>query len=373
MESYPDPDPNLSANEEAPLINHGQNIPPGPSPKRRHRTRVLLLTIMFLTVVDWASYLGAAPQLDIFEGIICDKVYREANSTALRDINSDIGRDCTINSVQSELALITQILSASYEIPSIFLAIPYGALADRIGRRPVLFLSFIGLLTQDILIRCITWWPSIFPLWLVWLAPLTTLVGGGSAVASAMLCLAVTDVVEEHERATWFSRTAVAVIVGQIAAAPAASALMRWHGAWFPYLLSTVVFMSAIPLVVFFPETSQVITEHGPSSHHSPSGSIGQQLTLAIRRTFQSLRSVLNHRNIVLVLLSNFVAAIARNQNLDIQFMRQRFKWIFSSVSHLPGIQSRYSMLMFARPFCLSAFPDLSKSRCYSSSYLWLA
>ena len=133
--------------------------------------------------MDWASYLSSAPQLDIFEGIICDKIYGDGGSTALSAASSAIGRDCTTNAVQSELALITQIMTAANEFPSIFLAIPYGALADRVGRRLVLFLSLLGLLAQDVLVRCITWWPSVFPLWLVWLTPMTTLVGGGSSVA----------------------------------------------------------------------------------------------------------------------------------------------------------------------------------------------
>jgi MFS family permease len=336
MNPTPDPD---SASEETPLIVHGRDDAAQLSPNQRHRTRVLVIVILILLIMDWASFLGSAPQLDIFEAIICDRIYREDNTTTLSNAEHAAGRDCTINSVQSELALVTQILSAVSAVPSIFLAIPYGALADRIGRRPVLFVCIIGLLLQDVLIRCITWWPSIFPLWLVWFTPLTTLVGGGSTVASAMLYLAVADVVEERERATWFSQMGVAILAGEIVAAPAASALMQSHGPWLPYLLGTAVIALASPLALFLPETNQVVTaqEGYPARYHAPPKSVGHQFKLAIRRTSQSLGSILNNRNAVLVLLSYFVVAIARNPTLDIQFMRQRFKWKFSSVSSQPA------------------------------------
>jgi MFS family permease len=337
MDSYPDSEITTSATEDTPLIGHGREDPPDISSNERNRPRVLFLTIIFLYIIDWASFMGEAPQLAIFEDIICNRIYRGGDSTAFRDTNSDVGRDCTINSVQSELALITQILSATNVVPSIFLTIPYGALADRIGRRPVLWLSMVGLCLQDLLIRCITWWPSIFPLWLVWLTPLTTFIGGGAPVGYAMLNLAVADVVGEHERAIWFSRMSVAVLIGEISAGPAASVLMQLQGPWFPYMLSALLSILAIPLLFLFPETNPAVIarKDDSSNSHTPSKSIVHQLKLAIRRTSKSLGSVLSSRNVVLILLSYFVAAIAHTSSLDIQFMRQRFKWKFSAVSCL--------------------------------------
>jgi MFS family permease len=334
-DSYEDPN-KIMASEETPLIDHGRDHPPNQHPNRHHRARVLITTILCLTIMDWASYLSSAPQLDIVEGIICDKIYGNGNSTAL-DAPSVISRDCTADVVQSELALVTQIMTAATEFPSIFLAIPYGALADRVGRRPVLFMSLIGLLAQDVLVRCIVWWPSVIPLRLLWLTPLTTLLGGGSSVALAVMYLAVADVVEEHERATWFSRMVVSVLVAEIAAAPAASALMRWHGPWFPFLMSTVVFALSIPLVMLFPETSRAVTAQDDRSDRPESPkTIDERFTTAIRRTSQSLGLILKDRNIVLILVSYFASATAQNSSLHIQFMRQRFKWEFSSVRFSP-------------------------------------
>jgi MFS family permease len=324
MDRHSEPDTTV-VGEETPLIDHGQYDAPKESPNHPYRTQVLVITFLSLIIMDWAGSLGSAPQLDIFEGIICDNIYGEGSASAVRD--------CTIDAVQSELATVAQILSATNEIPSIFVAIPYGALADRIGRRPVLFLSLVGLLAQEVIMRFVTWWPAVFPLRLVWAVPLTTLVGGGSTVASAMLYLAVNDVIAEHERSAWFSRMLVAVLSGEIAAASTASALMRWYGPWMPYLLGPLVFALSIPLIIWFPETSQTINtqDHQRDDEDSPK-STGEQFKLIAQRTAHSLGIILKDWNLVIIILSYFVTAIVRNASLDTQFMHQRFKWKFSSV-----------------------------------------
>jgi len=91
--------------------------------------------------------------------------------------------------------------------------------------------------------------------------------------------------------------------------------------------------------VASFPETSQTIAaqEDLPDSQASPKD-IGEQFHVAIRRTSQSLGLILKDRNIVLILLTYLASSPSRKPSLDVQFMRQRFKWRFSSVVLLSSL-----------------------------------
>jgi hypothetical protein len=61
------------------------------------------------------------------------------------------------------LALITGWKETFDQIPGIILALPYGFMADRIGRKRVVMLSLLGLMMQEITIRVICCSPLLIP------------------------------------------------------------------------------------------------------------------------------------------------------------------------------------------------------------------
>lgn len=77
---------------------------------------------------------------------------------------------------------------------------PYGLLADRWGRKPVLLMSVLGLLLAITSILVVCWFPQIFPLRLVWLAWAMTLIGGGAPVGLSMVMTMIADVVKPSQR-----------------------------------------------------------------------------------------------------------------------------------------------------------------------------
>ena len=80
------------------------------------------------------------------------------------------------------------------------LAIPYGLLADRYGRRPTIFLSMPGFTINTALCVGVMWFSDIFPLRAIWLSCLGWFFGGGPAVAFAVMWTMMADVTEESER-----------------------------------------------------------------------------------------------------------------------------------------------------------------------------
>lgn len=145
-----------------------------PQSNSRHALRVIVLIATISLISDLAGYAAVAPQLDIFEGIICRQYYTMlGDSTASDQLDRE---KCKIEPVQSELALINGWTDTFQTIPGrsfwivdsgapciiheshmfltgILLALPYGALADRIGRKPVLLLGMAGCLLGETWVR----------------------------------------------------------------------------------------------------------------------------------------------------------------------------------------------------------------------------
>lgn len=80
------------------------------------------------------------------------------------------------------------------------LAIPYGLLADKRGRRSTLYLSIPGFALNSLVILGVLWFSDIFPLRAVWLSCLAWVFGGGPVVAFAIIWTMMADVTTEDER-----------------------------------------------------------------------------------------------------------------------------------------------------------------------------
>ena len=140
---------------------------------------ILVATSTLILLADFGFYLSAAPQTAIFERIICHKYYPDLNTTAIVDSGGESASICKSEAVQSELALVNgwkdtfdmipSMLVAMfktfpvrldgtdlvYNSPGILLAVPYGVLADRWGRKPVILLGIVGTVLGEIWLRVV--------------------------------------------------------------------------------------------------------------------------------------------------------------------------------------------------------------------------
>lgn len=158
------------------------------------------------------------PSVRLLQEIICRRNYGLAPDSSVEE------EKCRTDGIQSQLnvistgALVFGYLpgksclftyntyvrkverSLTVTIPGILVALPYGMLADRRGRKPVLGLCILGMILSQLIWIAIAWNHTRWDLRTVWLSSLPLLIGGGETVGEAMVFAIVADVAPEGKR-----------------------------------------------------------------------------------------------------------------------------------------------------------------------------
>ncbi len=114
--------------------------------------------------------------------------------------------ECKGAEVQEELNVVMAGLLFLGAVPSLVTTIPYGLVADRIGRKPVFALSIVGIvLAQCWNLIVVRFW-RYMPLRLVWISPIFTFIGGGEAVANMVFFAMGSDITTDEQRYVWFTQ-----------------------------------------------------------------------------------------------------------------------------------------------------------------------
>ncbi|KAK6072589.1 ATP synthase F0 [Seiridium cupressi] len=251
-----------------------------------HRRRVIAMSFAMVILVDFAAFFLDAPQTSILESRICNRYY-----------SSNPGpTDCTAGPVQAELATVNQMLNTFNRLPGLIVAIPFGILADRYGRRPVLIMVIIG---------------ALF------------FVGGGDAVASGMIFLVVADVALPRQRANLFFLLTACGLISEVIATPL-SAMLMLKNPWIPYFIYTgLTLLGRMVPLFLLPETLRKSTpEPEPSScdteeedgRTAAANSSEPSLRSALSSSFSRFRPLMK-RNVIAILLAFFASALGRLMN----------------------------------------------------------
>ncbi|KXJ91608.1 major facilitator superfamily domain-containing protein [Microdochium bolleyi] len=239
-----------AATEQTPLLATAYT---GTSPddlRKAYRRTVLFLCFVIIFIIEIAVGLFIPASTAIAELNIC-----HAEHPGLRD-----GGDysvCKGPEVQGRLAMLQGWQLTAECIPGIIGAIPYGLLADKWGRRPVLVLSLAGYTLYIVFMILVLYAPSVFAPEVILIGPVFALIGGSTMVASAMAYTLIADVVPVEDRATVFFQFGAAFAVAELVSGPLAGAVML-KSSWLCMLLGLGLWIFANVLCCVVPETLEI-------------------------------------------------------------------------------------------------------------------
>lgn len=114
------------------------------TPRHRHYVWVIALSLCAAFLLEIGDYMQKAPVTRAFEDILCRKYYESTTPLGTHVTLPIPEQDCKIPIVQGQLAMLKGWDTAFACIPGLLLALPYGYVADRYGRKIVLVLSLVG-------------------------------------------------------------------------------------------------------------------------------------------------------------------------------------------------------------------------------------
>ncbi|KAM7205233.1 Major facilitator superfamily domain containing protein [Rhypophila sp. PSN 637] len=362
-----------NSSEQSPLLAQGEWTTPAintaaaiiEQEKARLHPRIIILSLSVIFIAELAVNVGIPAMNAVIESIICSQLHPEivnGDGTLPFDSPESV---CKSADVQSYLAMVRGWNSTFEAIPGIVCAIPYGILADRWGRKPVLLLSALGLNLSLAFTYGVLYFSNIFPVWAVCFGPLLMFIGGGAMVAVAMLYTMLSDVTSVDQRATVFFKFGAAFLTAQTISTPLSGYLLLFN-MWLPlivsYLLMTVINVAS----VWYPETLQ-LHRHAHAAQRRGQGSNDSTDTEDVNITavedtktsvFEEIKAkalegvddvwrfVLGNTKIGFMLLSLVFVVLGKlAQELLLQYVTKRYHWTWSEAAFLMTIAGVTSMV----------------------------
>ncbi|KAF3406362.1 hypothetical protein DPV78_001296 [Talaromyces pinophilus] len=339
----------IPADEHTRLLSNDDQIPSttgAASAKDKIRLRTQLVVILFVCVFYFDMYICLAPEVSIREDIICKTYYDRLDN----DGGLIAERDCAVDAVQRELGLLNQVYITISQLPGLLLVFPYGALADRIGRRKVLLCSVVGIALCDAFKLLVMWQPNHFPPRAIWLAPLFKLIGGGDAVAATVVLATLADVYTGQDRVASIG-TACEIF------APLIGSALMLKNSWMAVLLGFGMFLGGASVTLaLLPETLAQRPRSGDAldarailNTRAPSKLryLGDQITAMLTVFRKSLAALFATKNVGLLLFCFFAATVGTVAAIfELQYAHKRFGWSYPYASSILTIRPSITLVV---------------------------
>lgn len=328
----------------------------------------LVLSVVFVT--ELANSVSKAPLIRIFESVICQNHFALVDPSKINSHGVVEERYCKVGPVQEELALLRGWQDFFDYIPGLFLAIPFGMLADRYGRKWLCLLNIASMWLRMGWICFVCAFPNAFPIRLIWLESALGIFGGGNLVASALFMVVMTDVTPEASRGNMFLYAHAALCATEFFGPPLGSVLMD-RDPWTALGVSLLLLSLAIPLAVALPGTlTRSWTNFPTTSSSSRCGSSIDQSSGAIASSkitscLPSLRFMLYDYRILFVLFASMSFIFGQAcANLILQYTSRRYGWSLSKAAYLSSVRAAIMIVALLGLLPLSSYFLLKRGNC---------
>ncbi|KAJ5140651.1 hypothetical protein N7448_004059 [Penicillium atrosanguineum] len=309
------------------------------------------------TVVFCLSTAGSilnVPLTQLIEDNICSRYAQQGTPTE---------RHCKTDDIQSELAYLNGNLSLVEAVVGLFVAFPFGVLADRVGRKPVMILSVIGASLALAWELAVIAFPKIVRVQAILAGPLFTVVGGGNTVLLANLYSIASDLVTQSDRASAFFLMAFSSLAGASLGPALSVKLMETFSPWVAAFASFFVNLIALIPLFFIPETLSILKPASTTANDNIGSEESHPNTFkfCLSQSFQLLIvsfASLKSYSIILVLATFLTVApeILGTSQFMAQYISKRFGLSLARTGYLLTLRGVIHMVVL-----LFILPLLSK------------
>ncbi|KAL6825282.1 major facilitator superfamily domain-containing protein [Trichoderma camerunense] len=339
--------------DEGTALLHDADLPADIAPSKSFRRFVLGMCVLFLFIIEVSQYILTPAMQQIMEDVICRR-YHPDHALSVHD------NRCKETDVQKTLAMVRSWSMSGEMLFPLFVQISYGVVADKYGRRLVMFLALFGALLQQAWVTIVLLFPDTFSIWSMLYGSVFYLIGGGGQMVVAMVFTIIADVIPVAERTSVFYKVYAMNLIISVAVNPLAGWLLSvdpWLAMWIGNGILVVGMLSS----AFIPETLKlrqaadnkrrgqdtpppVEDESEPSTRKIPAAR-----DLA-RRAWFSVKNDVSHvwhfifasKSVVLLLLAYgpfYLIKLALVLDI-LQYMTRRFNWEWSTATYINTISS---------------------------------
>ncbi|KAH6849647.1 major facilitator superfamily domain-containing protein [Chaetomium sp. MPI-CAGE-AT-0009] len=314
----------------------------------------LLAALVFL--LGLSDNVTAAARIRVLEFAVCFEYFapREPGTPGLAGPIQE--GECKIPAVQQQLATLRAWLGALEALPTLLVGLPLGYYADKVGRRPVLIWSTIGILLNLGSMAAICYFRQLFPANDVLASPIFLLFGGGKFVFLAMIMSMTIDISPENERTNNVFMVFIPDLITGIIGPPAGALLLSWN-LWATLISGTVALLLTFPVMMLLPAETPEKGKLGPIApdadpgeyeplwrgdiEHAPATAAPHR-TLWTAALFDQLAEVVHgvlsfplNRNVALALASVVVSTSSQIDDILLPYLSITYNWSLAQASNV--------------------------------------
>ncbi|KAI5814483.1 major facilitator superfamily domain-containing protein [Pyronema omphalodes] len=336
-----------------------------PLVSRRFNLHFPYLPALLLLFSELAELILTSPRIRLLEASICRRHYLAYDPSVIAPDGSISEALCKLEDIQTRLAYIRGWQVVFEAIPVMALAVPWGALADRVGRKKVLAVNFVGCMMHICWFLLVCHPRSTMSAEWVWVSALAFALGGGPRTAGVLIMALVNDSSPSTERSERFYYTYSAFLVTELVAMPLAAFMMS-QSILLPFAVALISLTFCFPILRVIRGVKPTIPAllQRSSSDEATVGLLDSspdperlELSSALQSTIFTnlcttlafLRPILTNSSILLVLLGHFLCPVRQELlfQILIPYTSHRFSLPIASAGLLLSVVAFANLVIF--------------------------